>query len=135
MRNTNSLGAFASTSQQPQSLDSLLSRVYSIDLRNIQVDTHAHRGSTLTLEVQFYLWTDLGLREIVGAVVEAVELSEGLRQGPGVAHHAGRWVVAVSQVLQHLLARQTPGELAVPSVHIRAAAVPDVQHQILRALQ
>ena len=64
-----------------------------------------------------------------------MQLSEGLGQGPGVAHHAGGWAVAVCEVLEHLLTREAPRKLAVTPVHISTIAVSDMQHQILSALK
>lgn len=64
-----------------------------------------------------------------------MQLSEGLGQGPGVAHHAGGWAVAVCEVLEHLLTRQAPRELTVAPVHVSTIAVSDMQHQVLCALK
>ena len=68
------------------------------------------------------------------AAVQAMQLSEGLGQCPGVAHHAGGRAVAVSEMFEHLLARQAPRKLTVTPVHIRTIAIPYMQHQILSAL-
>ena len=62
------------------------------------------------------------------AAVEAMQLPEGLGQGPGIAHHTGSWAVAVCEVLEHLLARQAPRKLAVTPVYICTVAVSDMQH-------
>ena len=77
---------------------------------------------------------DLFFAGILLAVVKRVQLFVGLGKGPGITYSAVKWVIAVGEVLQHLLAGKTPRKLAVSAMNVRSTTVSDVEHQKLRTL-
>ena len=62
-------------------------------------------------------------------MIDSVQLLKRLWNGKRVANITIRWICAASKVHYHSLARCAPGELAVVTVDIDTAAVPNVKHQ------
>ena len=64
-----------------------------------------------------------------------MQLFVGLRKSPGITDSAIKWVIAVGEVLQHLLAGKTPRKLAISAMYIRAATVSNMEHQEFSTLR